>query len=220
MQTVKTKFLYGKNKLLILLLLIAILTTTGYRQQESQSNTCDIRTFQMVPSSNEVEEFMQYVNNLQEEDYTDTCYNITPQDIAHDYGFRIFKFDASCRSYLLYENEIYPLGTWFGGIGVTSFAVADLNTDGKFELYFTFSWGSGMHRSQVGYFDSASKEVTIFDYDGISQEFVLTEDTNHVLSVHSANCNMNSFVDMELSAKKKIATIVGNSSEISLVKES
>ena len=64
----------------------------------------------------------------------------------------------------MYNDKIYSLGSSFGGYGLTAFAVADLNKDGMREIYFTFSWGSGIYRSQIGYFDMATEEVKIFDY--------------------------------------------------------
>lgn len=95
----------------------------------------------------------------------DVCYNVTPAHVVSaENEFRIFKFDKSCASYLLYAGEIYPLGAWFGGYGFTDAMAADLNRDGKNELYFTCSWGSGIHRAQVGYFDPVKKEAVLFDY--------------------------------------------------------
>lgn len=96
---------------------------------------------------------------------SDVCYNVTPAHVVSaENEFQIFKFDKSCASYLLYAGEIYPLGAWFGGYGFTDAMAADLNRDGKNELYFTCSWGSGIHRAQVGYFDPAKKETVLFDY--------------------------------------------------------
>lgn len=96
---------------------------------------------------------------------SDVCYNVTPAHVVSaENEFQIFKFDKSCASYLLYAGEIYPLGAWFGGYGFTDAMAADLNRDGKNELYFTCSWGSGIHRAQVGYFDPVKKETVLFDY--------------------------------------------------------
>ena len=95
----------------------------------------------------------------------DACYNVTPAWIAEatdDYA--IFKYNRSCASYLSYDSAVYPLGMWFGGFGFTDAALADLDGDGRNELYFTCSYGSGMHWAQAGYFDPVSKEVKLFSF--------------------------------------------------------
>ncbi len=95
----------------------------------------------------------------------DACYNVTPAWIAEatdDYA--IFKYNRSCASYLSYDGAVYPLGMWFGGFGFTDAALADLDGDRRNELYFTCSYGSGMHWAQAGYFDPVSKEVKLFSF--------------------------------------------------------
>jgi hypothetical protein len=47
-------------------------------------------------------------------------------------------------------QEVVQLGTSFGGLGATSFCVTDLDGDGKPELLFAYSWGSGAHRACLG----------------------------------------------------------------------
>lgn len=64
----------------------------------------------------------------------------------------------------MYNGEVYSIGECFGGFGLTSLALADLNKDDVYELYYTFSCGSGLHRSQVGYFEPISKEIHIFEF--------------------------------------------------------
>ena len=39
-----------------------------------------------------------------------------------------------------------------------------MNLDGMNEVYYTFSWGSGLHHTQLGYFDLARSCATQFDY--------------------------------------------------------
>lgn len=53
-------------------------------------------------------------------------------------------------SYFLRRGEVVRLGTAFGGNGLISIVVADLDKDLRPELYFTYSWGSGIHRTQLG----------------------------------------------------------------------
>lgn len=243
-----------KSKLLKTVLVIAVFMLTGCGQNEQQAeqqNASDIVTFQMVPSSNGVEDFIEQVfGDDYDEETMGRYYNVVPEDISNDYGFSIFKIESSGCSVLIYDNERYLLGEWVGGFGVTSFAIADLNEDGEFELYFTYSWGSGIHRSQVGYFDTASRETVIFDYsspysdddkeismEGLAKEDVskitfsnfrgeslIEVDSNNVLCIYNADwetdCNIKSEVDIEMSAGEKLASIVADNGEIILVVES
>ncbi len=90
-----------------------------------------------------VEDFLSLQQDFKSGYDTDKCYNITPDYIQESSDYLVFKYDTSCASFLLYEGKVYPLGIWFGGYGLTSMALADLNGDQKPELYFTYSFGSG-----------------------------------------------------------------------------
>ncbi len=122
-----------------------------------------IVTFGLEPSRDGVSEFWLKLN-AKNKPAEAGFYNITPDGIKERYGFELFKEKDNCETYLLYEDEIHNIGVGFGGFGVVSFAVADKNADGEYELYYTYSWGSGMHRSHIAYFDFASKEQTELDY--------------------------------------------------------
>lgn len=205
-----------------LLIIATCFLLTGCRQNEEhgeQKDTMPIVTFQMIPSSEGVEDFLKLLGGYRGDYDDEYCYNVTPEDIADNYDFSIFKFDKSCSSFLLYDDKVYPLGEWFGCYGVTSFAVADLNGDGKFELYFTYSWGSGLPRSQAGYFDTASKEAVLFDFFIPCQEWILGTDSDNALCVYDADWNAKSYVDIEMSARDKVASIIFDGENISLIEE-
>jgi hypothetical protein len=155
-----------------------------------------IEVFQLAPSDYKVQKFLDLLGERPKTYDDDKCYNIIPVDISEKYGFNVFKYDMSCASYLLYEGTIYTLGESFGGYGVTTFAVADLNKDGMKELYFTYSWGSGIHRSQVGYFDPATKTVTCFDYSNMNNDMSFYVDFG-TLMVCNAEVRAESFVDLK-----------------------
>lgn len=200
----------------ILLLVLVLITVTGCRQNQPAGE--DIDLFQMTPSSRGVDDFLRQHNNDYPPEYdSSTCYNVTPENISEQYGINIYKFDMSCESLLLYENQVYPLGTWFGGLGVTSFAVTDLNKDGAFELYFTYSWGSGISRSHIGFFDSADNKIVTFDFTAWSKEMVLGTDENGVLCTYEADCDITSFVDIKMLPGRENGEIVCNSDNILFV---
>lgn len=101
---------------------------------------------------------------------------------------------------------------------MTSFAIADLNGDQKDELYFTYSWGSGIHRSEVGYFDTATREVTLFDFRSLFTDLVFSAEDNH-LQIHTATFDGSSFSEFEPTDETKLASIVFSDDEIMLVEE-
>ncbi len=47
------------------------------------------------------------------------------------------------------------MGTGFGGMGVTSMIVTDLDQDSQPELLYTYSFGSGIHQSHLGLYSPA-----------------------------------------------------------------
>lgn len=210
--------IFSNSKQLIAALVIALFILTGCGSGEQSEEPCDplsIVTFQLEPSSNGVEDFIKRLDDYNAENMGH-YYNIIPKDISQDYGINAFKSDLTCSCLLVYDGKTYPLGDCFGGFGVTSFAITDLDKDGSFELYFTFSWGSGIPRSQVGYFDTASKETVIFDFENFWGESLLSVDDDQVLCVYGASHNVKSYVDIELTARDKIASIVDDD-EITLI---
>lgn len=207
------------NTFLTLIGTVAALTLSSCQQTEQTAAQNETVVFQLTPSTAGVGEFLRQFKGYETTYDQDICYNITPKDITDRYDFCIFKYDTSCGSFLSYDKEVYPLGIWFGGYGVTSFAVSDLNQDGYFELFFTYSWGSGAHRSLVGYFDSATTETVLPDFIYWGNDMVLNTDSNGVLGIYHADCDIESFVDIEMGAKDRLASIVWESQEISVVEE-
>lgn len=205
------------------LLIIAVcFLLTGCRQNEEhgeQEDTMPIVAFQMIPSSEGVEDFLKLLGGYRGDYDDEHCYNVTPEDIANNYNFSIFKFDKSCSIFLLYDDKEYPLGKWFGSHGVDSFAVADLNEDGRFELYFTGLKGSGIISTYVGYFDAASKETVFFDFHDPFQTWMLDMDSDNTLCVYDADYHVKSYVDIEMFAREKVASIIFDGENISLIEE-
>ena len=174
----------------------------------TETNTDEYETFDLTPSKNNVAELLSSYDFPEGSYNNDELYNITPQEMTDKYGFRIFKYDQCCESYLEYNGSIYHIGTGFGGSGTTSFAVADLNSDGNPELYYTFSWGSGMHRSQIGYFDTAVLTDFAVNYDLPDHEIKLSS-TNAALEVCEASVvESNGFANIKTTAKDKIGELI------------
>jgi len=155
-----------------------------------------------------VADFLSLQTDFQSGYDQDNCQNITSEYIQTNSGYRIFKYAASCASFLLYHGEVYPLGGWMGGLGVTSMSLADLNQDGEQELYFTFSFGSGLHRSHVGFFDPGAKQVVVLDYVHPNTDMMLAYDNQGKLCLYEASVvEMDSFVDFCLEKGECLAEI-------------
>lgn len=177
-----------------------------------------LKTFLLHPSDRDVSEFENRLGDFPTGYEGDSCYNVTPSAFLNQPDIQIFKYDQSCAAFLLHGGEIYPLGEHFGGYGVTSFALADMDEDGNEELYFTFSWGSGIHRSQAGYFDFGKKTAVIFEYADFEEEIMLVVDQANKLRIYSSVFpeSMLSFVNIHLKPAAKIADIVFTGNEIKL----
>jgi beta-lactamase regulating signal transducer with metallopeptidase domain len=164
-----------------------------------------------------VDAFLALNKDFQSGYDSDQCYNITPQLIEQNSDYTIFKYGASAASFLLYEGEIYPLGEWFGGNGVTSMALADMDSDGHSELFVTYSWGSGMHRSQVAYFNPASKQIQQVQYMHLNGDMALAANGDGGLSLYSAVLsNGTDFAHFDIAGQAFISNIVYADGQISI----
>lgn len=101
----------------------------------------------------------------------------------------------------LYDGEVYRMGEGFAMGDVISMALADINMDNQYELYYTFVSGSGMPYSITGYFDPVSKENTIFDYVSY-MNLMLTMNESGDLCVNDAvrERDWDSYVDSTIKA--------------------
>ena len=87
------------------------------------------------------------------------CFNITPDFVADNSEYQIFKFSDTSESFLVYQDEIYKIGNNKRGKGILNFALADNNQDEIPELYYAYEWSvSEILRSNVAYFDPISKK--------------------------------------------------------------
>ncbi len=164
-----------------------------------------------------VEEFLSLQQDFESGYENDTCYNITPDNIKKHSEYRVFKYDNSCASFLLYDGNVYPLGEWFGGLGVTSMALADLDGDKNPELYFTYSWGSGLHRSRAAYFDPVAKQVVVFDYTNMNEDMIIINNDDMGVSLYAAAISrLDNFVNFDIYKTDFISDIEYNDGQITL----
>ncbi len=213
-------FIVLKFRLILAAFILAAVLTVLYLFSQSRTGALDIITggvtVKLSPSENGVQSFMALNKDYSSGYENDLCYNITPDYIKDNSEYAIFKYIKSSASFLLYKNNVYLLGDYFGGSGFTNSALADMNSDGQYELYFTFSWGSGLHRSQVGYFDPALNEIVVFDYANLDNDLMLTEHNNTLVINKAEYTNAHSFTDFTVTAKETLGMIKYEDGLISL----
>lgn len=200
----------------VLLLALAGCMRDHARQREPLIVRAAQTSAQLTPSDDGVDSFLVKNRAFTSGYEDDNCYNVTPDFVAEHSDYQIYKYESSTAAFLLYDGAAYALGEYFGGPGATSFALADLNADGRYELYFAFSWGSGLHRAQVGYFDPVNKTVTVFDYLIGGADLMLTAGGDGALCVSRADLEMKSFVEISAAAKETVGTVVWEEEEIRL----
>lgn len=92
-------------------------------------------------------------------------HNVTPKALKKKCDIYRFSYDECGKlggeTFLVYEDQVYQLGTAFGGYGVTEFAYIDTKDQNK--LYFIFSAGSGIHQSSIGAFDFDTKTLSYYN---------------------------------------------------------
>jgi len=166
-----------------------------------------------------VDDFLALNKDFESAYDKDTCYNITPAYLRENSEYRIFKYDRSSASFLLYVDKVYPLGQWLGGFGVTSMVLADMDRDGRSELHFTYSWGSGLHRSHAAYFSPATKQIITLEYTHLNGDMLLSDNHDGSLSLFAATfSNLGDFVNYEIEGTDVIADIVYADGQISISK--
>lgn len=170
------------KRLLVILFVILIFVFTSCtnkdlnelsKAEQNTDNSCKPQSYMTGNcSKNNVKEFMSVFGEQESGGYVldkKHCYNVTPQQIAEETSAQIFKFSDSCASFLYLDNQVYQLGEGVGGYGFVNAVLCDFDHDGNKDILYTYSWGSGQHRSVVAVFNTQTMENTVicnsFDTD-------------------------------------------------------
>ncbi len=78
------------------------------------------------------------------------------------------------RLHLIIDKQVHRLGMAFGGYGLTSMAVTDLDQDQQPELFYTYSWGSGLHRAHLAV-SCRSRPGHLWGRTGLSERDLILE---------------------------------------------
>lgn len=192
--------------------------------------TDDITVYSLYPTKDGVSDFCEWVDDI----YISAADRALLNDEKNCYWIRtipenpngtsiedlwmlLYKDSNTGATLLSFEDKVMRFIGNDGGLGVTSLALGDLNNDGAYEIYFTYSWNADTYCSQAGYFDTKTSEVHYFgDYICPGSELVLTAE-NDTLAIFKAELTeYEDKVHFELEADKSIAEIVCNNGEIEI----
>jgi hypothetical protein len=84
--------------------------------------------------------------------------DLTPADVRSEMRVQIFKVSDGPKAYhsfIIGDGTVSDFCTGIGGHGLQSLCLCDLDGDGQREIAYTFSWGSGIHRTQIGVYSKA-----------------------------------------------------------------
>ena len=109
------------------------------------------------------------------------------EEIFNELGCQVFK-DNDFETYIIRDKKVTPIGTGFGGYGVASIFTADLNKDGRLELVYTYSWGSGLHRSHIAVLmlHETNKEI-VSEFVYLNKDLLLEKRDYYTILVREYN---------------------------------
>lgn len=149
-----------------------------------------------------------------------TVYDITPKSIKEEIGCQIFKINYTCETYVVNKSKVYAIGLGFGGFGVVNIESCDLDNDGHKDLIYTFSWGSGLHRSHIGIFNFAKEKEEWLDFQQMNEDIVLEKVSDNDFKVYIAKVTSENldFIHLELSKQEQVADIKSVDGKIGIIK--
>jgi hypothetical protein len=118
---------------------------------------------------------------------------MTTDDIWKRLGIQVYQVKEPPQQGVLFvikKDEVYRIGPG-GACGnqLRSLCVADLNGDKRLKLIYSFSWGSGEYRSQIGVFDCLAKEpkqvVAPYSYFNGPDDLILKRVDDQTVKVHA-----------------------------------
>ncbi|KUO53013.1 MAG: hypothetical protein APF76_12605 [Desulfitibacter sp. BRH_c19] len=140
-----------------------------------------------------------------------TISDITPENVKKEIGCQIFKVNYTCESYVIYKGEFFPIGFGFGGYGVVTLTTCDFDEDGQKDLIYTFSWGSGLHRSHIGIFDFSEKKETWLDFVQLNEDIVLEKLSDSIFNVYTTDLELKeklNYTRYIIAPKKIVAKVI------------
>lgn len=176
------------------------------------------RTYSVTDFNKLFKEFQDY-NKIKSENYS--AYDITPEDVKKELGCQIFKVNYTCDTFVIYKSKLFPIGRGFGGFGTVSINTCDFDNDGQKDLIYTYSWGSGLHRSQIGIYDLSKGKEEILDFIQRDEDVILEKLSDNKFNVYTADIvllNESDLVHFNTVKKEKAAEIRSVNGKIKIKK--
>lgn len=149
-------------------------------------------------------------------------YEITPENVKDEIGCQIFKVNSTCETYVINKSKVYAIGFGFGGLGVVDIETCDLDDNGEKDLIYTFSWGSGMHRSHIGIFNTAKEQEEWLDFKQLNEDIMLEKisETNFKIYIAKVSSENLDFIHLKLSKQEQVANVKSVGGKIGVIKYS
>lgn len=227
MSSLKEK-IFNKKFLLIVGIVVLIIisiklfssTLDGNNDEEnlSKSGLGDISAVSSTASikgtMEGVEDFLKLAEDQKiefESENFENCFNITPDHILQNSGYKIFKFKDTAETFIVLEDRVYKIGNNKRERGTTSFALADINDDDKLELFYTYIWQvSDRKNSNISYFEPEEKKEYGINENYSGKNVILVKSKNE-LSVFSATLSRDvDPTDFSLNAKLEEGVLVND----------
>jgi hypothetical protein len=149
-----------------------------------------------------------------------TIYEITPEDVKEEIGCQIFKVNYTCETYVIHKSKLFAIGFGFGGNGITDIKTCNFDGDGQKDLIYTFSWGSGIHRSHIGVFNFSKEQEEWLDFQQVDKDIILEKNSDNNFDIYTAKISQANldFVHLKLSREEHIADVKTIRGKIGVIK--
>jgi hypothetical protein len=149
--------------------------------------------------------------------------DITPGEVYEQTGCKVFKVNSTCEAYIVHGGKLYHIGCGFGGWGVVDMATCDFDRDGRKDLIYTYSWGSGLHRSLVAVFNFGAMQETQLDYVHMNKDMMLEKISDEKFRLYDAAVEPKEhldYCDFSLTKKDFLCEVVSKGDQPKVVAES
>lgn len=141
--------------------------------------------------------------------YVNEFVDITPKEVTESVKCQIFKGSQTCETFVLYNHQVICIGLGGGGYGVMSILPCDFDNNGVSDLVYTFSWGSGIHRSQIGVLNLKEQKEMALEYGLSNKDLILQALSPSEVDVYTAEVSMQdiNFAQLTFTPKEQVAKI-------------
>ncbi len=143
---------------------------------------------------------------------------VTPEEVKKEIGCQIFRLNGEYSTYVVNNSKVFTIGFGFGGFGITSIKTCDFDRDGQRDLIYTYSWGSGLHRSNIGILNFSTNKQEELDFMLLNKDSVLEKISDTEFKVYSADVSPKGKRDNELTRKELVADIKVNDKRAEVTK--